>query len=83
MGGVESVELIGAKGNQALVTFADGSSCVKCDDAFRTSETMRATFVGRRKMDDYGMQSVDANGQDYMGEDDRESSLRRAAERDS
>ena len=84
-GEVESVELIGSKGNQALVTFADGSSCVKCVDAFRTSETMRATFVGRRKMDDFmngGMQSVDANGQDYMGEDDRESSLRRAAERE-
>lgn len=80
-GEVESVELIGSKGNQALVTFADGSSCVKCVDAFRTSETMRATFVGRRKMDDYGMQSVDANGQDYMEEDDRESSLRRAARR--
>jgi DnaJ family protein C protein 17 len=86
-GDVETVELIGSKGNQALVTFVDGSSCAKCVEAFRTSETMRATFVGRRKMDDFmngGMQSVDANGQDYYmeEEDHRESSLRRAAERE-
>jgi len=51
-GGVEEVELLGSKGNSALVTFVDASSCKPCVDAYRTSDTMRATFVGRRKVDD-------------------------------
>jgi len=51
-GTVEDVEMIGSKGNAALVTFADGSSCGPCVEAYRSSEDMRATFVGRRKVDD-------------------------------
>ena len=51
-GEVEEVELLGSKGNSALVTFVDASSCKPCVDAYRTSDTMRATFVGRRKVDD-------------------------------
>jgi len=51
-GEVDDVELLGSKGNAALVTFVDGSSCKPCVEAYRTSETMRATFVGRRKIDD-------------------------------
>ena len=51
-GEVEEVELLGSKGNSALVTFVDASSCKPCVDAYRTSDTMRSTFVGRRKIDD-------------------------------
>jgi DnaJ family protein C protein 17 len=51
-GTVEDVEMIGSKGNAALVTFADGSSCGPCVEAYRSSEDMRATFVGRRRVDD-------------------------------
>ena len=51
-GEVEEVELLGSKGNAALITFADSSSCKPCVDAYKTSETMRATFVGRRKWKD-------------------------------
>lgn len=50
-GEVEEVELLGSKGNSALVTFVDSSSCKPCVDAYRTSDTMRATFVGGRKVD--------------------------------
>ena len=50
-GEVEAVELLGSKGNAALLTFANVPSCKQCVDAYRTSETMRATFVGRRKTD--------------------------------
>jgi DnaJ family protein C protein 17 len=48
-GQVEQVELLGSKGNQALVTFSDDSSCRLCVDAYATSKEMRAKFVGRRK----------------------------------
>jgi DnaJ family protein C protein 17 len=48
-GPVESVELLGRKGNQALVTFNDQSSCKPCVDHYATSTVMRAKYVGRRK----------------------------------
>ncbi len=51
-GAVEEVEMLGSKGNAALITFRDESSCKRCVDAYKTSDTMRATFVGRRKVDD-------------------------------
>mmetsp|Transcript_38784 Transcript_38784/g.69913 ORF Transcript_38784/g.69913 Transcript_38784/m.69913 type:complete len:378 (-) Transcript_38784:131-1264(-) len=51
-GEVEEVEMLGAKGNAALITFANVSSSKPCVGAYRNSETMRATFVGRRKIDD-------------------------------
>lgn len=51
-GGVEDVEMLGSKGNAALITFANASSCKDCVNAYRNSKTMRATFVGRRKVDD-------------------------------
>lgn len=46
---VESVEFLGKKGNQALVTFQDTSSCRPCVDAYARSKEMRAKFVGQRK----------------------------------
>jgi len=48
-GVVEGVELIGSKGNAALVTFADESSCPPCVKFYADSDVMRATFVGKRK----------------------------------
>ncbi|KAL7464474.1 hypothetical protein ACHAXS_004815 [Conticribra weissflogii] len=51
-GGVEEVELLGSKGNSALITFVNESSCSVCVDAYRTSDTMRATYVGRKKVED-------------------------------
>lgn len=48
-GAVESVEFLGKKGNQALVTFQDASSCRPCVDAYATNKEMRAKFVGQRK----------------------------------
>lgn len=51
-GEVEEVEMLGSKGNTALITFVNSSSCKPCVDAYRTSDVMRATLVGRRKVDD-------------------------------
>lgn len=48
-GVVEQVEMLGSKGNQALVTFAVSSSCRPCVDAYADSDEMRAKFVGKRK----------------------------------
>lgn len=48
-GVVEQVEMLGSKGNQALVTFAGSSSCRPCVDAYATSDEMRTKFVGKRK----------------------------------
>lgn len=88
-GGVEEVEMLGSKGNAALITFRDESSCKPCVDAYRTSDTMRATFVGRRKVDDslYGNQeaTVDDGPTSRRGGDKNnldERKLRQAAERE-
>ena len=88
-GDVEDVEMLGSKGNAALVTFADGASCKPCVDAYRTSETMRATFVGRRKIDDTitgGQYSVereeDPLSKSKNSENLEERNLRQAAERE-
>jgi hypothetical protein len=48
-GAVEHVELLGKKGNQALVTFSDSSSCPPCVEFYADSKEMRAKFVGKRK----------------------------------
>jgi hypothetical protein len=48
-GPVETVEIVGSKGNSALITFEDPSSCRPCVDAYATSEEMRASLVGKRK----------------------------------
>ncbi len=48
-GSVEHVELLGKKGNQAVVTFMNQSSCRPCVDFYADSKYMRAKFVGKRK----------------------------------
>jgi DnaJ family protein C protein 17 len=45
-GPVRSVELLGSKGNAALVTFEDGGSRRPCVEAYADSDVMRATLVG-------------------------------------
>ena len=90
-GDVEEVELLGSKGNSALITFANVSSCKPCVDAYRTSDTMRATFVGRRKIDDTlrGGQYEEENDEPSLSkrsskdtENIQERNLRQAAERE-
>ena len=89
-GDVEEVELLGSKGNSALITFANVSSCKPCVDAYRTSDTMRATFVGRRKIDDTlrGGQYEEENDEPSSkrsskdSENIQERNLRQAAERE-
>ena len=44
-GPVESVEMIGHKGNAALVTFRHASTCRPCVEFYQTSNEMRATFI--------------------------------------
>lgn len=101
MGGygiVEDVEMLGSKGNSALVTFVNESSCAPCVHAYRSSEEMRATFVGRRKADDIARGGRSSRATDVHDEflrsttrgdrrdadadDDRERVLRREAERE-
>eukprot|EP00977_Amphora_coffeiformis_P009175 scaffold2093_cov161-Amphora_coffeaeformis.AAC.5 len=44
-GPVEKVEMIGSKGNAALVTFRSVASCHPCVDYYQNSSEMRATFI--------------------------------------
>lgn len=85
-GEVESVELIGSKGNAALVTFADAKSCKPCVDAYLQSDELRATFVGKRKDDEEGYGDYDDDIIQDSRERDRESveerKLRQEAERE-
>lgn len=48
-GTVERVEMLGSKGNAALVTFSNADSCRPCVDSYIDSNEMRANFVGKRK----------------------------------
>ena len=48
-GSVEEVEMLGSKGNLALITFAEPSSCRPCVEAYKASDEMRASYVGKRK----------------------------------
>lgn len=83
-GDVERVELLGSKGNAALVTFVHESSCKPCVDAYRTSDTMRATFVGRRRRGDARDEPSreEVENSQTGNEDLQERKLRQAAERE-
>lgn len=50
-GEITNVEMIGSKGNSAIVTFRDMSSCQPCVDFYSTSNEMRATLVLDREKD--------------------------------
>jgi DnaJ family protein C protein 17 len=76
-GSVESVELLGRKGNQALVTFNDQSSCKPCVDYYATSTVMRAKYVGRRKEEEEerAEQQVDHRSSQQHADTDMNESL--------
>jgi DnaJ homolog subfamily C member 17 len=76
-GTIEEVELIGSKGNAALVTFADASSCQTCVDAYLHSDELRATYLGARK------QQADKAENDDDVSDFLRSSLKRERDRES
>ncbi len=93
-GEVQDVEMIGSKGNAALVTFHHESSCKPCVDAYLHSEELRATFVGKDRDDRITSARTNATGHDMTRdtntmkrERDRESveerKLRQAAEREA
>jgi DnaJ homolog subfamily C member 17 len=48
-GEVEQVEMLGSKGNSALVTFRNEKSCGPCVQYYADSDVMRASYVGKRK----------------------------------
>ncbi len=86
-GAVENVELIGRKGNAALVTFANSKSCKPCVDHYSKSDKLRATYVGKRKDEDESDDDDDDIVMDSLKrERDRESveerKLRQEAERE-
>jgi DnaJ homolog subfamily C member 17 len=62
-GDVISVEMLGSKGNAALVTFTDPVSCNKAVEYYATSDEMRATFVG---LEQQQMQQQKDNERDRM-----------------
>jgi DnaJ homolog subfamily C member 17 len=89
-GAVEEVELIGSKGNQALVTFESPQSCRPCVDAYATSKEMRAKFVGKRKDREEEMEEQAENDEPVSStrtgrenESVEERRLRQAAEREA
>jgi DnaJ family protein C protein 17 len=63
-GAVENVELLGKKGNQALVTFVNSSDCKPCVDYYASSTEMRAKYVGRRKDDEEEMMEMEEETDD-------------------
>jgi DnaJ family protein C protein 17 len=95
-GVVERVEMLGKKGNSALITFQSPESCTRCVRHYSESESMRAYYVGERKRqerereersedngdDDENAETVRLrHGRDAEGVLAYE--LRRAAERDA
>ena len=85
-GEVEEVELVGGKGNAALVTFRKASSCAPCVEAYRGDAGMRATFVvpPERKKDDDDtiLPPLSSLRGTHHDETPRERALRQAAERE-
>ena len=79
-GPVENVELIGRKGNAALVTFLDPSSCQPCVQHYANSDRLRATYVGQRKKDH--ARDSDDDGDDY-DPNDIQTSIKRERDRES
>ena len=89
-GTVDSVELLGSKGNQALVSFQSAQSCRPCVDAYAKSKEMRAKFVGKRKdreeeiadeQEEEPMVSTTRTGRENETVEERR--LRQAAEREA
>jgi len=92
-GQVETVEFLGKKGNLALVTFQNASSCTPCVNHYQNSDEMRATYVGKRKEQEkekeemdlvYNRQTAEESlHRDIDDENLKERHLRQAAEREA
>lgn len=80
-GTVLKVEMIGSKGNQALVTFESTSSCQPCVEFYATNHEMRATLVGDHEgePDDEQPSAPTASHEDETVEEQR---IRQAEERE-
>jgi hypothetical protein len=79
--------MIGSKGNAALVTFSDTSSCSEAVDFYADSNEMRTTFVGTRKFQkpEYDQQrssSVHSLSHERDQENIHDCKLRREMERE-
>jgi len=85
-GAVKHVELIGGKGNSALITFQDDSSCKKSVDYYLHSDELRASYVNveKRKDEEDSMPLTDTRtlNRDRDRESVEERKLRQAAERE-
>lgn len=86
-GRVEGVQMIGGKGNVALATFHDKSSCDKAVDQFSTSDIWRATYVSKarqREQEEMAAQpQQSASDQHRDREHVQDWRVRRAAEREA
>jgi DnaJ family protein C protein 17 len=89
-GPVEAVELLGKKGNQALVTFASPSSCQSCVDYYSDSLEMRAKLVGRHSHErvyddhhgDHSERTAASSSAAHLGENLEDRKRRQAEERE-
>ena len=89
-GPIESVEFLAKKGNQALVTFADQSSCKPCVEFYATSVFLRAKYVGKRRREEEQTKDVneveevvaDTAHPERTNESLEQRRLRQAAERE-
>lgn len=75
-GTVEEVEMIGSKGNLALITFEFPSSCRPCVAAYKNSEEMRAFFVGKRKEEEEAMEASKSAKQEQDNQQPRSNQRR-------
>jgi DnaJ homolog subfamily C member 17 len=85
-GSVEGVQMIGAKGNVALVTFHEESSCKKAVEAYATSDIWRATYVSKvkqREQDEDVTTPAQPQSWQRGREDVRDWKIRQAAEREA
>jgi len=82
-GSVERVEIIGGKGNAALVTFASISSCNACVDALKHSDEMRATHISKQSQSSFTMNNSGGLFSDRDKESVDQRKLRQAAEREA
>ena len=91
-GAIESVEMLGSKGNAALVTFASSASCEPCVKAYADSDEMRAKYIGDRlereetKEQEMAQEKVKSASEGRHGREQEsveDWKLRRAAEREN
>lgn len=86
-GTVVGVQMIGGKGNIALATFHDESSCSKAVESYSTSSVWRATYVSKfkqRAQDELTAQQQQLSTDRFRDQEDvRDWKVRQAAEREA